>query len=136
MASFAVSAVLALAATPASSGSIEGHWMHPEKTVIINLEPCGEAMCGTVTWATERAQRAARKGVDRLIGTRLLTDFQRNAKGVWKGKMFVPDYNMHVNGKIQPLGSDRLKVTGCAFRGLWCKTQLWTRSDKPVASSD
>ena len=109
--------------------------MHPEKTVIISLEPCGEALCGTVIWATEQAQRDA-KGVDRLIGARLLTDFQRSARGVWKGKIFLPDYDMHVNGKIQPLDGDRLKVTGCAFGGLLCKTQLWTRSDGAVASSD
>ena len=110
--------------------------MHPEKTVIIHLEPCGNATCGTVTWATDRAQRDARKGVDKLIGARLLTGFQRNSKGVWRGKIFVPDYDIHVSGKIQPIDHDRLKVSACALGGILCRTQVWTRSDRPVASSD
>ena len=76
----ALAAALALAAANSFVGSIEGHWMHPEQTVIIRLEPCGEAICGTVTWATERAQRDAWKGVDRLIGAtadRLPSELER-----------------------------------------------------------
>lgn len=110
--------------------------MHPEQTVIIRLESCGDAVCGTVTWATERAQRDARKGIDRLIGAQLLTEFHRNSKGVWKGKIFVPDYDIHVTGKIQSLDSNRLKVSGCTLGGLLCRTQVWTRSDRPVAEAD
>jgi uncharacterized protein (DUF2147 family) len=132
----ALAAALVLAASNPSAGSIEGHWMHPEQTVIIRLEPCGDEVCGTVTWATERAQRDARKGVDRLIGARLLTGFRQNSKGVWKGKIFVPDYDLRVSGKIQPLDANRLKVSGCALGGLLCRTQVWKRSDGPVAGSD
>ena len=132
----ALAAALALAAANSFAGSIEGHWMHPEQTVIIRLEPCGEAICGTVTWATERAQRDARKGVDRLIGAQLLTGFRPNSKGVWKGKIFVPDYDLRVSGKIQPFEANRLKVSGCALGGLLCRTQVWTRSDGPVAGPD
>ena len=135
MGAFAMTAILLAAASPTST-PIEGYWMHPEKTVIIRLEPCGELVCGTVTWATERAQRDARKGVDRLIGARLLTDFRARREGLWKGKIFVPDYDLHVSGKIEPLDRDRLKVSGCTLGGLLCRTQVWTRTGKPVAGSD
>jgi len=128
-------AALAIAAA-SPDGSIEGHWIHPEKTVIIRLGGCGDRVCGTVTWATERAQRDARKGVDQLIGARLLTDFHRNDKGVWKGKIFVPDYELHVSGRIQPLDANRLKVSGCTLGGILCRTQIWTRSDRPTARDD
>ena len=57
------------------------------------------------------------KGVDRLIGARLLTGFQQNKKGIWKGRIFVPDYDLRVSGKIQPLDANRLKVSGCALGG-------------------
>ena len=102
----------------------------------MRVEPCGEAMCGTVIWATQQAKRDARGGVDRLIGARLLTGFHRSTRDVWKGKIFVPDYGMHVSGKIQPMDGERLKVSGCAFGGILCRTQIWTRSDEPVAPSD
>jgi uncharacterized protein (DUF2147 family) len=136
MAALAMTAAMALASSNPSAGSIEGHWMHPEQTVIIRLENCGDEVCGTVTWATERAQRDARKGVDRLIGARLLTGFQQNKKGIWKGRIFVPDYDLRVSGKIQPLDANRLKVSGCALGGLLCRTQVWKRSDGPVVGSD
>jgi uncharacterized protein (DUF2147 family) len=135
MAPIALYAVLALA-TPLSAGPIEGLWMNPDKSVIIRMEPCGEALCGTVTWASEQAQRDARKGAGRLIGARLLSGFERNSRGVWKGKIFLPDYGMQVRGKIQPVDSLRLKVSGCTLGGFLCRTQIWTRSDGPVAGSD
>ena len=128
-------ALLASMAAPGAS-AIDGHWIHPEKTVIIRLENCGPSVCGTVTWATERAQRDSRRTLDRLIGARLLTDFHRNSKGIWKGKIFVPDYDLHVSGKIQPLDANRLKVSGCTLGGILCRTQIWTRSDKTFASAD
>ncbi len=136
MAALAMTAAMALAAETPYAGSIDGHWMHPEQTVIIRIEPCGDVMCGTVTWATERAQRDARKGVDRLIGARLLTGFRQNSKAVWKGRIFVPDYDIHVSGKIQALDADRLKVSGCTLGGLICRSQLWNRSDRPVLGAD
>ena len=136
MAAFAMTAAMALAASNPSAGSIEGHWMHPEQTVIIRLETCGDVVCGTVTWATEQAQRDARKGVDRLIGARLLTGFRRNSKGVWQGKIFVPDYDLRVSGKIQALDADRLKVSGCTLGGLICRSQVWNRSGRPVFGAD
>ena len=136
MAALAMSAAMALAVESPYAGSIEGNWMHPEQTVIIRLENCGEAICGTVTWATERAQRDARKGVDRLIGARLLTGFRQNSKGIWQGKIFVPDYDLRVSGKIQALDANRLKVSGCALGGLLCKSQVWNRSDRPLLGAD
>lgn len=131
MAAPALAAALAIAAA-AATGPIEGHWLNPEKSVLIRLAPCGEAMCGTVTWASEKAKSAARKGVDQLVGARLLTDFHRNARGQWRGRIFVPDHNMHVSGRIQPLAADKLKVSGCMFAGMLCGTQVWTRTDEAV----
>jgi len=123
-------------ASSAQSNSIDGLWLHPERAVIIRLQGCGSAMCGTVTWATARAQRDAKSGVEHLVGARLLTDFRENSNGIWKGKIFVPDYALHVTGKIQHLDANRLKVSGCTLGGLICRSQVWTRSDSPVATAD
>jgi uncharacterized protein (DUF2147 family) len=129
-----LSAALAIAAASSSDG-IEGHWLHPERTVIVRLAPCGEAMCGTVTWASDQAKRSARKGVDDLVGARLLTNFKQRSNGDWRGSIFVPDLNIRASGKIRALDANRLKVSGCVL-GVVCKSQVWTRTDRTVAIAD
>ena len=78
-AAFAIAA--AQAAAPAS---IEGRWVNPSNSVIIDIAPCAQALCGTVVWATPKAQQDARKGTPNLIGTQLLTDLQAMGSE-WEG---------------------------------------------------
>ena len=136
MPAIATTAAMALAAASHPAGSIEGHWLNPQRTVLIRLSPCGEAMCGTVTWAAEQAKEAARKGAEILVGARLLSNFRPNRNGQWRGVVFVPDLDLRVGGKIQVLDESRLKVSGCMLRGLACRSQVWTRSGEAVSRKD
>ena len=88
-----------------------------------------------VTWASEQARKAARKGVDELVGTQLLTDFKQRANGDWRGTIFVPDHDIRVSGKIHALDADRLRVSGCVLKVI-CKSKTWTRTDKAVPGAD
>ena len=64
----------------------------PAEPCIIGIAPCGEAMCGTVTWASQSEHsRTAQKGADKLVGAHLLTGFRPSRNGQWHGKVFVPD---------------------------------------------
>lgn len=127
---------MALAAASPSAASIEGQWFNPQRTVLIRLAPCGEAMCGTVTWAAERAQQAARKGSDTLVGARLLNDFRPSGNGQWRGTVFVPDMDLRVGGKIQVMDDNRLKVSGCILKGMMCRSQVWIRSGEALPARD
>lgn len=129
-----VSALYAAVALAAGNNAdlIEGLWLHPEHSVIIQLEPCGQALCGTVTWANENAKKAARRGIDPLVGARLLTDLRPRSNGQWRGKLFVPDLNVRVNGKITPINPNKLRVSGCLIGGMICGSQVWTRTDQAV----
>ena len=122
---FAMVAVAAAMADPAAA-PIEGRWTNPDHSVIIDIAPCGGALCGTVAWATLQAQQDSHKNAPHLIGTQLLTGLQLNG-GTWEGKLFVPDRNLHVEAKIQPESANQLKVSGCEI-GI-CKSQLWARAD-------
>lgn len=126
--------LLALAAADEPSAtSMEGRWVNPSKSVIIDIAACGEALCGTVAWATAAAQADAKKGTANLIGTQLLTALQ--AKGdEWEGKLFVPDQRLHATAKIASQSADQLKVSGCEL-GI-CKSQLWTRADGPLPPAE
>lgn len=123
-------AAIGLAAAQAGSPTaVEGRWINPSKTVVIDIAPCAETLCGTVVWATAQAQQDARKGTPNLIGTQLLTGLQ--AKGeLWQGKLFVPDQRLHATAKIAAEGGAQLKVSGCEI-GI-CKSQIWSRLEGPL----
>ncbi len=123
---------LVLAQASPEHPSIEGRWINPDRSVIVDVAPCETALCGTVQWATEQAQQDARKGTPTLIGTQILTGLQQEG-AVWKGKLFVPDQNLRAEAKIESDGQ-QLKVSGCVL-GI-CKSQLWVRSDGPLPAQD
>jgi len=127
-------ATLALAAAQAPSPtSIEGRWVNPTKSVIIDIAPCGGAMCGTVAWANAQAQADSHKAAPHLIGTQLLSDLQPKGEG-WQGRLFVPDRNLHVSAKIAPDGAQQLKVSGCEI-GI-CKSQVWSRAEGGLPATE
>ncbi len=123
--------LLAFAAVMADEPSIDGRWANPGGSVIIDIGQCGEARCGTVIWASDKAKEDARKGTDQLVGSALLTGLEERKPGQWRGKLFIPDRNMHATAKIEPVGERQLKVSGCTL-GVVCRTQYWNRADGPL----
>jgi uncharacterized protein (DUF2147 family) len=69
-----------------------------------------------------------------VVGTTVLTGLKRTGNK-WSGTLFIPDDNIHVAAKLQLLGNQQLKLTGCAFAGLFCRSQIWTRYDGPLPPS-
>lgn len=126
----AVLFVLTAAEPPAP---VEGRWKNPIGSAIIAIAPCGNGLCGKVVWASERGRREASKGAPNVVGTTVLTGVKRT-RGHWAGTLFIPDDNVHVSARLQPMGANQLKLTGCAFAGLFCRTQIWTRADGPLPS--
>ena len=124
----ATAVALAVADAPPPK-SIEGRWVNPDHTVIVNIAPCGGSSCGTVQWATAKAQQDARRGTPQLIGSQILTELQQDGS-IWKGKLFVPDANLHAEAKIAPVAAGQLKVEGCEF-GI-CQSQIWSTFEGPL----
>ncbi|MEO6579560.1 MAG: DUF2147 domain-containing protein [Sphingomicrobium sp.] len=121
--------LMLLAIAEPDIAGLTGRWKHPSASVIVTITPCGVAYCGTVDWASEQAKADARRGgTDALVGTQLMTDF-KPAGRKWKGRLFIPDLNRHGKAQLELVGTDRLKVTGCAVGRMICKSQLWTRAD-------
>jgi uncharacterized protein (DUF2147 family) len=128
----AKSALALLAATLSVTASAEpaltGQWKNPKGSVVVRLGPCGSAMCGVVVDASEHAKESARKGgTPNLVGTRILSGLRPNGDGSYRGQAFDPKRNIHAPATVRILGPDALLVEGCAFLGLVCKEQRWTR---------
>ena len=119
---------VALPASAAAQESIYGVWRNPKNSVHIDIQPCGQYLCGRVVWANDNAREDARKGgTKELIGSQLLRNFSPGKGGAWKGKVFVPDLNVTVSGSAELLDSSTLRARGCLFAGLACKAQNWKR---------
>jgi uncharacterized protein (DUF2147 family) len=115
--------LLALAAPAlASSQSLEGRWANPKRSVIVNVSRCGEAYCGTVSWANAHNRE---KGT--TPGTRVLSDLRSAGDGIYKGRAFEPKRDISGSATVRQVSPDVMIVKGCAVMGLFCKEQRWTR---------
>jgi uncharacterized protein (DUF2147 family) len=133
-----VGIILALAAQAAAStaapSSIDGMWRSPGGNSIISIAACGNSLCGTVAWASDKGKKDAARTTGQLVGTQLLTQLQEDKNGIWRGKLFIPDKNMHVTAKIERVNDQQLKVSGCAAGRALCKSTLWAKvTDLPQA---
>lgn len=117
----------ALAQSPTADAF--GVWRNPKDNVHVEIRPCGAAACGTVVWASAKAQAKARAaGADSLVGTQVLKNLELDERrGVWRGKVFVPELNRNFTGVAEPMDSRRLRAKGCVVGGLLCKSQVWTK---------
>ena len=111
------------------SSPFEGDWRNPKGSVIITISPCGDALCGTVRWASEKAMADARRGgTDPLVGAELLSAFVPVDATHFRGRIFVPDANKRSKAQLELLGPDRVRIRGCAVGGqLFCRSQVWNR---------
>jgi uncharacterized protein (DUF2147 family) len=122
---------LLAAAIPAGASAqapIEGLWKNPSGTAIIAVTPCGGALCGKVAWASARGQQEVSRNTPKVVGTTVLTGLRASGNR-WNGSLYIPDDNIHVSARLQLLNGRQLKLTGCAFAGLFCRSQIWTRAD-------
>jgi len=125
----------ALSAEPRPPAPIAGYWKNPIGSAIIAIAPCGHAHCGKVVWASARGQREAAQHTSNVIGTTVLTNV-RPASGQWAGSLYIPDDNIHVSARLEPIGSNSLKLTGCGLLGLICRTQIWTRIEGSLPAAN
>lgn len=122
--------LLFVAATALAAGTPEGRWVHPNGSVTVAISECGEAWCGTVVSASDKAKAdAAKGGTKALVGTQLMSGFTPAGEGKWKGRLFVPDINFRARAELRLLDANRLSVRGCMAGRMLCKSQTWTRAD-------
>lgn len=120
--SIAAAAAALAASAPANAQALEGKWSNPKRSVIVNVERCGEAYCGTVSWANARNRE---KGA--TPGTRVLSGLRPTGDGVYKGQAFEPKRSLSGSATVRQVGPDTMIVKGCAVIGIFCKEQRWTR---------
>jgi uncharacterized protein (DUF2147 family) len=118
-----------LLASPAagSAQSLDGRWTNPKRSVIVTVDHCGNAYCGTVSWASQHNREKAAENGRQMVGARILNGLRPAGAGVYKGEAFEPKRNIRGSATVRQIGPNVMVVTGCAVLGLFCKEQRWTR---------
>ena len=77
---------------------------------MVRIEPCGQNLCGFAVNS----------------GEKILINMKPSARK-WTGRIHDPDSGRNYDSTIAMKGPNALKVQGCAFGGLFCGGQTWTR---------
>lgn len=112
----------AMPATASAQSTLEGKWANPRRSVIVQVAPCGNALCGTVSWASAHNREAGT-----TPGTRVLSNLKPAGDGTYKGSAYEPKRDIHGSAIVRQAGPNVMMVKGCAVWGLFCKEQRWTR---------
>jgi uncharacterized protein (DUF2147 family) len=108
------------AAAPAAStlppaNSPLGVWLTEEKEGKVRIEECGPNICG---YSVDK--KSNQNGEQVLIN-------MKPGKDKWSGRIYDPNSGSTYDSTIALKGTDSLRVQGCAFGGMFCGGQTWTR---------
>lgn len=98
-----------------ASNSPIGVWLTEEKEGKVRIEQCGANLCG---YSVDK--KTDQNGEQVLIN-------MKPGKDKWSGRILDPTTGSTYDSTIAMKGIDTLRVQGCAFGGVFCGGQTWTR---------
>jgi uncharacterized protein (DUF2147 family) len=125
---FAAALTMLAAPSALAAQTLAGNWTNPKRSVIVKVDRCGQAYCGTVSWASQKNRDKVedRRGKE-LVGMQILTGLKPTGGGLYKGEALEPKRNIRGSATVRQLGNNTMVVKGCAVLGIFCKEQRWTR---------
>jgi uncharacterized protein (DUF2147 family) len=99
-----------------SGNSPLGVWLTEEKEGKVRIEQCGANLCGYSVDAKSNQN-----------GEQVLINMKPGKDSKWSGRILDPNTGSTYDSTIALKGSDTLRVQGCAFGGMFCGGQTWTR---------
>jgi uncharacterized protein (DUF2147 family) len=103
-------------ATVQSATTPLGLWMTEEKEGKVRIEQCGVNLCGYSVDAKSNQN-----------GEQVLINMKPGKDSKWSGRILDPTTGSTYDSTIALKGSDSLRVQGCAFGGMFCGGQTWSR---------
>ena len=93
-----------------------GLWLTEEKEGKVRIEQCGANLCGYAVDAKSNQN-----------GEQVLINMKPGKDSRWSGRIFDPNTGSTYESTIALKGPDTLRVQGCAFGGMFCGGQTWSR---------
>ncbi|HEX8533781.1 MAG TPA: DUF2147 domain-containing protein [Allosphingosinicella sp.] len=129
--------VLALFAAPAAAqaADVTGNWLTGDKSALVVIARCGEALCGTIAkvlierpgYPKTDVRNPDPKLRNRPIeGLRILSGFSRRGDKWEGGRIYDPRSGKSYASKMALNSDGSLNVSGCI--PIFCKTVRWTRA--------
>jgi Uncharacterized protein conserved in bacteria (DUF2147) len=104
--------------TPAvqTANSPLGVWLTEEKEGKVRIEQCGANLCGYSVDSKSNQN-----------GEQILINMKPGKDSKWSGRILDPNTGSAYDSTIALQRPDTLRVQGCAFGGMFCGGQTWTR---------
>lgn len=99
-----------------SGNSPLGVWLTEEKEGKVRIEQCGASLCGYSVDAKSNQN-----------GEQVLINMKPGKDAKWSGRILDPNSGSTYDSTIALKGTDSLRVQGCAFGGMFCGGQTWSR---------
>jgi hypothetical protein len=93
-----------------------GVWLTEEKEGKVRIEQCGANLCGYSVDAKSNTN-----------GEQVLINMKPSKDSKWSGRILDPNTGSTYDSTIAMKGTNTLRVQGCAFGGMFCGGQTWTR---------
>ncbi|PKQ04617.1 MAG: hypothetical protein CVT72_11965 [Alphaproteobacteria bacterium HGW-Alphaproteobacteria-11] len=118
----AVCAAALLVAMPAAAlEGPEGRWIAPDEDAVVEIAPCGDALCGTVVEILSNPEDAG-------TGTQILIDFEAAGAGTWSGTAYSRAKDKSYDCNIEMLDANRLKLRPYVGIPIFGETFVWERA--------
>lgn len=134
-AAFVATTVPALAGSH-SNDPVVGTWWNVKKTAHITIAPCGDSMCGNISWMNEpnREDGTPKRDINNddeslqnrtILGMQIIGGFEMEEPGVWDdGDIYNPEDGNTYSSNMKVNADGNLEVEGCVL--FICKEQVWT----------
>jgi uncharacterized protein (DUF2147 family) len=93
-----------------------GVWLTEEKEGKVRIEQCGANLCGYSVDAKSNQN-----------GEQILINMKPGKDSKWSGRIHDPNSGSTYDSTIALKDSETLRVQGCAFGGMFCGGQTWSR---------
>jgi uncharacterized protein (DUF2147 family) len=93
-----------------------GVWLTEEKEGKVRIEQCGANLCGYSVDAKSNQN-----------GEQVLINMKPGKDAKWSGRILDPTTGSTYDSTLALKGADTLRVQGCAFGGMFCGGQTWSR---------
>lgn len=135
----AATAAISTAAVAGSHGNdpAVGTWWNVKKTAKITIAPCGESLCGNITWMNEPNREDGTPKLDinnddeslrsrPILGMQIIGGFENEGPGEWDdGDIYNPEDGNTYSSNMKINEDGHLEVEGCVL--FICKEQVWER---------
>lgn len=127
-------AALMFSAPAFAAVPVAGQWLTVEKDSVVEIAPCGKAICGRILRILKPQPKGPPRDVNNpdpklrnrpVLGMTILTGFKDTGKS-WEGSIYDPRAGKTYRSYLTLQADGKLQVKGCY--GPFCRSQYWARN--------